>query len=136
LILSSHIHYGSRFVSILAIGLKGLTFVAKSLVTGTRLNVILAFTAALILGIPIWWSTTRVPRAVLPHDDIGTLVSSAKHFETRFPIDLQFFRVNLNCNWQKDSLEEFLNQKLALKYEGLVFDVLLWLFHFFGSSRL
>jgi hypothetical protein len=79
--------------------------------------VLIAFTIALIFGLPIWWHTTKVPRASLPHAAIADAFDSKQY---RNPIRIAVNIVlalagtdstdkNKNCQFDANQLSADIN---------------------------
>ncbi|KAI9238775.1 MAG: phosphatidylinositol-glycan biosynthesis class S protein [Podila humilis] len=65
------------------------TVEAKSSVDRTRRLILLSVWTVVLLGLPLWWKTTRVYRAELPYQDIEQW-NQWKACEPAFPIRVQF----------------------------------------------
>ncbi|KAF9108458.1 GPI transamidase component [Mortierella sp. GBA35] len=75
----------------------------------TRRMVILSVWAVVILGLPLWWKTTRVYRAELPYDSIDQW-NQWKTCQPRFPI-----RVNLHLSESQQQQQQQQGRSPALK---------------------
>ena len=71
---------------------------------GLRLRVLAAYTVALLLGIPIWYYTTLVPRAPLPHVAVEALHSAARH-QQPWRIDVALILPESLCKAKQYSVE-------------------------------
>ncbi|KAG0094019.1 hypothetical protein BGZ92_010031 [Podila epicladia] len=65
------------------------THTGGEIVSRTRQLVLLSVWTVVLLGLPLWWKTTRVYRAELPYQDINQW-SQWKACEPAFPIQVQF----------------------------------------------